>query len=140
MRVLHADALRPHAALVHNRMLCDTNILIEYLKGDSSVVTTILELQQARQPPFVSVVTITEILAYPPITPHEYAQVTQFLSAFIPLSISAPIAHRASLFKRQYHLSLGDAFIAATAEESNLPLITRDRDFQKVREITVRAI
>jgi len=61
-------------------MLCDTNILIEYLKNNPVVVSFILGLQRARQPLFVSVITITEILAYPPITPAEYARITQFLS------------------------------------------------------------
>ena len=121
-------------------MLCDTNILIEYLKNDPVVVDIILELQRARQPLFVSVITITEILAYPPITPAEHVRITQFLSAFIPMSITVSTANRASLFKRKYRLSLGDAFIAASAEEGNILLITRDKAFSKIKEITVRTI
>lgn len=103
-------------------------------------MSVILEWKRERQPLFVSVITITEILAYPPITPAEYARITQFLSAFIPMSVSVSTAHRASLFKRKYRLSLGDAFIAASAEEGNIPLITRDKTFSKIKEIAVRAI
>lgn len=121
-------------------MLCDTNILIEYLKNDPAVVNAILEFQRARQPLFVSVITITEILAYPPITPAEHMRITQFLSAFLPILVTVSIAHRASLFKRKYRLSLGDAFIAASAEDARIPLITRDKGFSKIKEITVRAI
>lgn len=39
--------------------------------------------------------------------------------------------------RREYHLSLPDAGIAATAIQSELPLVTRDKAFRKVSELKI---
>lgn len=120
-------------------MLCDTNILIEFLKREPLALEIISRLRYERQPIFISVVTATELLAYPDITESEYVRIAGFLNSLTALPVTMAIAHHAALFKRKYRLLLGDSLIAATAMVHNLPLISRDHDFRKVKEIVVRA-
>lgn len=119
-------------------MLCDTNILIEFLKHEPRAVEVISRLRYERQPIFISVVTATELLAYPDITETEYIRIADFLNSLTALPVTMPIAHHAALLKRKYRLMLGDSLIGATALAHNLPLLTNDRDFMKVTEIIVR--
>ncbi len=50
------------------------------------------------------------------------------------------VAKQSTLFRRRYRISLPDAAIAATAYLCNAPLITRDRQLKKIKEITVIGI
>ena len=121
-------------------MLCDTNILIECLKNNPGIVRLLFQFRENKQPVIISVITITELLAYPRITPDDYRKINDFLSSFIRMDITSRIAERAALFKRKYNFSIGDAIIAATAHEHNVPLLTRDRDFSKIKEIMVKIV
>lgn len=78
-------------------------------------------------------------MAYPEITEAEYIRIADFLNSLTALPITMPIAYHAALFKRKYRLALADALIAATSFLHNLPLITYDSDFRKIKEIVVRA-
>ena len=39
--------------------------------------------------------------------------------------------------KQDYHLKIPDAIIAATALYSDIPLITADKDFTKIKELDI---
>lgn len=47
------------------------------------------------------------------------------------------LAEIAAYVRREYRLALPDAGIAATAIESEVPLVTRDSGFQKVSELKI---
>ncbi len=51
-------------------------------------------------------------------------------------SISDDIKNKAIYIKREYKLKTADSIIAATAWSLNIPLISADKDFSKVKEIT----
>lgn len=118
-------------------MLCDTNILIAYLNGESITVAALSQLWQERRALFVSAVTVTELLAHPSLTPKENRRVETFLSFFTILQFDAAVARHAAFFKRTYALAFPDAAIAANAYDRQLPLITRDKHFRKIKEIEV---
>ncbi len=117
-------------------MILDTNILIAYLDGQKQVVEAI-QSWRSRGPLFISTVTTLEMLAFAELTPADTEKIKNFLQGFISIPLDDFLAETAALFKRTYNLELPDAAIAATAATKQLPLVTRDRQFRKIREITV---
>jgi hypothetical protein len=69
-----------------------------------------------------------------------------FLTAFgfIVLPLTENIGHRASIYIEEYALAAGlragDAIIAATAVENNLPLVSSNaRHFKKIKDIQLKS-
>lgn len=60
-----------------------------------------------------------------------------FLTSFIEVPFDNEIAEKAAIVRRFYKLPLPDAGIAATALVNNVPLVTYDKSFHKVKEIIV---
>lgn len=121
-------------------MLCDTNILIAYLNGDVAIVSALSRLQAERRAVFVSSVTVTELLAHPSLLREEEKKIETFLSFFTILQFDASIARHAAFFKRTYGLGFQDAAIAATAYDRRLPVITRDKQFRRIKEVEMFTI
>lgn len=121
-------------------MTLDTNIIIAYLNGEQSIVTTLTDWKREGRPLFVSSLTVGEVLSLQNLTPRDIQKIKTFLAALIVVSFDGPIAERAASLRRLYRLLLPDAGIAATALEYAVPLVTRDRIFQKVKELTVISI
>lgn len=118
-------------------MLLDTNILIAYLANDRSVVPSLVQWRKTNQSLFISTISITEILALTTLSEKEMITIKHFLEDFIPISLDVKIAETAAYFRKVYRLGLPDAEIAATAFVLSHPLVTRDRQFQKISELTV---
>lgn len=121
-------------------MTLDTNIIIAYLNGEQEVIATLTDWKREGRPLFVSTITVSEVLALPQLTPHDIEKIKTFLAAFIIIPFDTTIAERTALLHRLYRLPLPDGGIAATALEYHVPLVTRDRAFQKIKELTVVAI
>lgn len=121
-------------------MLLDSNILIACLEAESVAVSFVLANQQQRQPLFVSIISVTEVLSLRNLTPDELRRINNFLDEFVILPFDRHIAETSGELRRMYKLSLPDAALAATAKLHNLPFITRDKGFSKIKEITVCAI
>lgn len=47
------------------------------------------------------------------------------------------ISEEAAFLRRKYKIKLADSIIAATAMVYRIPVATRDKQFQKIKEITV---
>lgn len=118
-------------------MILDTNILVGYLNGDEKIVKAVSGWKQSGRTLFVSSISKAETLALPALTQTEIEKINAFLNTFISIPFDDALAVRAASFKRAYRIELPDAAIAATAALYNLPLVTRDKRFRKIREITV---
>ena len=118
-------------------MILDTNILIAYLDGETSVAEKIVQWKQEGRGVFVSSISIAEILSLSLLTPTEVEKIKSFLGNFVSVAFDEEIAEATALFRRKYHLELPDAAIAATAFTQKSPLVTRDHQFRKIQEITV---
>lgn len=118
-------------------MTLDTNILIAYLNNEPRVVKTLSDWKSSGRILFISSISRAEILALPKLSPNETEKIRNFLNSFLSIPFDDSVAENAALLKRIYRLKLPDAGIAATALTRNLPLVTRDRRFRKIREITV---
>lgn len=106
------------------RLLFDTDVLIEYLRGRPRAVEY---LEGPTADSCVSVVSIAELFAG--IRDDEEGEyLKQFLLAFSALPVTEGVALVGGLYRRDYGNShgtgLADALTAATAEENGATLVT----------------
>ena len=118
-------------------MVLDSNICITYLNGDDTVIGALPQWKEQNTALLVSSIAITEVLSYPALASDEIADAKSFLSGFISIPFDDALAEVAALVRRMYRVELPDAAIAATALNRNLPLVTRDRQFKKIKELAV---
>jgi predicted nucleic acid-binding protein len=106
------------------RLLLDTDILIDYLRGRAEAVAY---LENRSEPLAVSAITVAELYAGVR-EGEERTKLTLFLSALEVIPVDEQIAARGGLFRRDYSKShgtgLADALIAATAELHHATLVT----------------
>lgn len=121
-------------------MIVDSNILILFLAGDR-FVTERLSFLKAKNSLLISAISVTEILSFNKFGPDEKELTEKFLDEnFIAVPFSNEIAKIAAKLRSNYRLKLPDAAIAATAASLNLPLLSRDRSFRQIKEITLLSI
>lgn len=119
----------------------DTNIIIALFQGDAGVERTIRAWQRAGIPIVTSVITLTELLAFPKITKGEEERLKDFLQTTRNVAITWPIAELAAHIRKQYGVKIADSLIAATAWHESTTLVTRNlKDFRKVKELSVQAL
>jgi len=111
-----------------NSLLLDTNIILYFLGGDDTLVPLIEEKNL-----IISIITEIEILSYSALTREEIVQTKQFLKHCSSISITSDIKERAISIRRKYKMKLPDAIIAATSLSLDIPIITADNDFKKVK-------
>ncbi len=117
-----------------SKFLIDTNILL-YVAGK--------RLDSADLPPgeyFISFVTELEILSYSSLTPQEDTKLRKLLAETPVIDATREIKDAAIALRKQYRLKLPDALIAATAQTLKATLITNDKGFDDIKEITTLAI
>jgi predicted nucleic acid-binding protein len=105
-------------------LLIDTDVIIDYLRGQADAVTYIESLTN---PLLISTVTVAEL--YSGVREgEERTALETFISAFELVPVSEEIAVKGGLYRRGYSKShkvgLADALIAATAEVRGATLVT----------------
>jgi len=112
---------------VPERLLLDTDVLIDYLRGNANAIIY-LENQAAHLQ--VAAITVAELCAGVR-DGEERAKLDAFVSAFEIISTTKEIALKGGLYRRDYGKShgtgLADALIAATAELSQATFVTMNR-------------
>ena len=107
-------------------ILVDTDILVDHLRG-------VRRFQPGTDVVRYSVVTRAELYAG---RGSEEPRVDTLLAAFEELPVDRGTAERAGRLRRVHGLRLPDALIAATALQSDLTLLTRNRkDFEAVVDL-----
>jgi predicted nucleic acid-binding protein len=106
------------------RLLIDTDVLIDYLRGQPDAVPY---LEGLVEPLLMSVITLAEL--YSGVREgDERAKLDQFVQAFQLVPIDPEIAQKGGLFRRDYlrshNVGLADALIAATADREGATLVT----------------
>lgn len=120
------------------RLLLDTDVLIEYLRGRSKAIEY---LEGLTSDLCISVISVAELFAGVKGDAEDQS-LKQFLLAFAVLPVTENVARLGGLYRRDYKSShgtgLADALIAATAEENGIDLVTLNRrHFPIVSRITV---
>jgi predicted nucleic acid-binding protein len=109
------------------RLLVDTDVLIDYLRGQADAVAY---LEGLSEPLMMSVITLAELYAGVR-EGGERARLDQFVKAFQLVPVEPGIAQKGGLFRRDYvrshKVGLADALIAATAESEQATLVTLNR-------------
>ena len=118
-------------------MILDTNILIAHLNGEPEVIETLSDWKRSGRPLFISSISFAETLALPGLIPQERDKIRSYLLSLLAIPFDNTVAEAAAIFKGVYRIELPDAAIAASAYTRNLPLVTRDRQFRKIKEIAV---
>jgi predicted nucleic acid-binding protein len=118
-------------------ILCDTNILIEFYKGNPTIIQALKQLGPAQLA--VSIVTQAE-LYYGALNKAELQQIKQHLAQLRQLpvdhQISALFLELIESYALSHNLNLPDALIAATALVHGLPLYTLNRkDFHYIPDL-----
>ena len=122
-----------------NGFLLDTTVLIDIFRGKENTVSLITKLAE-ELPLAVSAVTIGEI--YSGIRETEQKRVQEFLDSLVLYPIDGGIAYKAGVYRRDYRkkgitLGLLDCFIAATAVEFNLTLVTKNLRHFPMLELSI---
>ena len=120
------------------RLLLDTDVLIEYLRGRGRAVEYLESLSSDL---YLSVISVAELFAGAR-GDEEERSLTQFFLAFTVLPVTEKVARLGGLYRRDFRPShgtgLADALIAATAIENGANLVTFNRHhFPMVSGITV---
>jgi predicted nucleic acid-binding protein len=123
---------------VAGRLLIDTDVLIEYLRGRSEAVEY---LEGLTSDLYLSVISVAELFARVR-DDEEEKSLKQLLLTFVILPVTEKTARLGGLYRRDYGGSHGTglayALIAATSEENGADLVTFNRrHFPMVSKIMV---
>ncbi len=122
-------------------MIFDTDIFIWTQRGNEKAV----KLMERSEERCLSVQTYMELLQCAK-DKSQHKHVKDFLTTFgfIVLPLTENIGHRASIYIEEYTLASslrsGDAIIAATAVENNLPLVSSNaKHFKMIKELQLKS-
>ena len=122
-------------------MIFDTDIFIWAQRGNEKAAK-LMEMSEERH---LSIQSFMELLQCAK-NKKQHKHIKDFLTAFdfLVLPLTENIGHRASIYIEEYTLSSGlrsgDAIIAATAVENNLPLVSSNvKHFKKIRELQLKS-
>ncbi len=118
------------------KLLIDTNVLIDHLRGDAQATALLRDVETGRVRASISVITESEVLSSPRLNPQQLRQIEALLSLFPTVAVTSRVAHLAARFRRLYQIELPDALIAATATIANATLVTRNlKHFRRVKDL-----
>jgi predicted nucleic acid-binding protein len=122
-------------------MIFDTDIFIWAQRGNKKAAK-LMEVSEERH---LSVQTYMELLQCAK-NKNQHKHIKDFLTAFdfLVLPLTENIGHRASIYIEEYTLASGlrsgDAIIAATAVENNLPLASSNvKHFKMIKELKLKS-
>lgn len=119
-------------------MVVDSNIIIGYLSGDSKIIRLLSSWRLKGGFLFIPAVVESEILSYSKLTIKEISAIEQFLEEnFIFIPIDRSISRSAGYIRRTFSLKLPDSLIVASALSVKHPLLTRDKDYQKINDLQI---
>jgi predicted nucleic acid-binding protein len=109
-------------------IVLDTNTLINFLRGER------LELELTENKDiYISEITEMEIQCNSNFTKSQRKELKLFLSTLFVIRLNEEIRESAIKIRLSTKLKLMDSIIAATAQISNIPLITCDAKFDSVK-------
>lgn len=119
--------------------LFDSSAVILYFNDAlSAPALAVMEQAIEQSTGAISVVTRAEVLAWPQHTAQSLQEAIVGMASFAQLSVDATTADEAARIRRECHLKLPDALIAATALLHGVPVVTANaRDFERVGQLQV---
>ena len=114
-----------------NNIILDTNIALYLLDGDEVLVEYLQDKTF-----YLSLVNEMELLGFKDITEDEEIVIKFFLDDCSVVDINQGIKDIAIKLRKTYSIKLPDAIVAATAVFLGIPLISADKHFDKISELT----
>lgn len=120
-------------------VLCDTDVMIEYLKGNKETKTVLEKIKPENIS--LSSVTIME-LYFGALNKKETCQIKRVLLGFDILHLNESISQLAvkliGTYSKSHGLKIPDALIGATALYSGIKLFTyNDKDFRFIKDLMI---
>ena len=123
------------------RLLIDTDILIDHLRGDPSATALLQDVATGRVRASISVITESELLAGRLLTARQLREIEALLALLPKLAVTSRVARLAAQFQRAYAIGLPDALIAATATLANAALVTRNlKHFRPIKALRLHPL
>lgn len=119
-----------------NRFLLDTNAIIALLQGNHSIINIVKEAEWIG----VSIISVIEFLSFSNLSDTDKKLLNQLLNKIevVELTMSnQQIIVAISSMRIKYKLKLPDATVAASAFINLASLVTADKAFNKISELTV---
>jgi predicted nucleic acid-binding protein len=114
-----------------NKYLADTNAFIYFL-GKHPAIKPLIEAEW-----YYSFISRVELLGKHGILSKEVSVIEAMLSSCISLSHTDAINNVAISLRQRYKIKTPDTLIAATAIHNNLPLLTADTGFTRIKELNI---
>ena len=109
--------------------LLDTNIILYLPRGDKDIAGLLKQKDL-----YISFITEMELLSFPKLSENEKKNIESLLTDVFILEFNSEIKKTASNIPSKYSLNLPDSIIIASSLFLNLPLISADKAFQKIKE------
>jgi predicted nucleic acid-binding protein len=107
--------------------LPDTNVLIHLGNGDEAIADFLQE-----KVIFISFISEMELLSKPGLSQGNIKILQALIASCFLVEFNHEIKSEAIKLRRSFRLKLPDAIIAASAKYMRVPLMTADKDFQKI--------
>ena len=117
-----------------SKYLADTNILLYLIAGNEGVFEFINDEF------FISEISEIELLGNKGILDAQLVYRKQIINRCTIVSLSENIKRVTIQLKQNYTIKIPDAIIAATSIYLNLPLLTADKEFKKIKELDLLLI
>jgi predicted nucleic acid-binding protein len=119
------------------KYLWDTNTVIYYLQNQfSTAAEKFIDEVVSNFQPAISIITEIELLCWKTATTDDLSLINSFIQNAVVFELDSEIKSKTVFVRKNSGLKLPDAIIAATAINSGLTLISRNRnDFRKVKEM-----
>jgi predicted nucleic acid-binding protein len=112
-----------------NKLLVDTNIVLYFLQGNDEIERLFSDYALT-----ISFITELELLSFGQISPEDDEVIRSFLQFVRIIDITPEIKSETIEVRRKSKLKLPDAIIVATAISQDLPFITADTGFSRVKD------
>ena len=128
--------------MTRERLVLDTNIVIDLLKKVSPVVEQFLSLLEAQTIFLISPIVVAEV--YAGAFKREYKDIEALLDLCLRVPMDSETGRMAGLYANQYArafqgIALGDYLLAATARAHRCPLWTHNRKHYPMDDIELFA-
>ena len=118
--------------MIGHSCLIDTNIALYLLSGNKTIESILYGSNV-----YISFITELELLGYNKITIKEKENIKKLIEDCVIVDINSEIKLKTIELKQQYLIKLPDGIIAATSLFLNVPLITADKNFKKIKNLDI---
>jgi predicted nucleic acid-binding protein len=110
-------------------LLADTNFLI-YIHEGNKISEPFLDYDFG-----ISFISEVELLGFQKLSKSDETKLRLLLNDCFQIEWNVKIKEQTIILKRNYPIKLPDAIIAATALIYNIPLVTADKGFSRIKEL-----